>query len=780
MRINIIFMGVVLLLLCITSARAQETRPTGNTGIGFFVKNGKVYDPNGYEFIGRGPNITTAWGNVGLSLAAFPEVKKTGSNIVRLGHRFSTPQTDTPAEMQDRVDRAINNCMVPMVSTWDYTCGLYCTGVENAVNFWKTCTFLKDPYYEKYVMLNIANEWGNRDEPENWKECYKTAITELRTWGYKGMIVLDATLCGQNIENFKDYHTELTNHDPMKNILFSIHMYAYWRTADDDADVGTWPFGPFSVEDELQYCVNNQIPIFVGEFGWTPHSETEYNTQLLLEKCHALGIGWAAWAWKDNSANTHILDMAIAGDVYNGDADLTTYGKMVVNNVWGTKAAVRPANLFPDCGANCESVTSVAIGNCPGSSLSVGATHQLTSTISPAVVCNSTRSWTSGNHAVATVSASGLVTAVASGTTVITVTTADGGYTDTCSITVTEVSTGDLTIQAEDYTNKSSADGAVGTALAGYTGTGYFDMGSNGSWMEYTFSVAQAGTYALSVRYANGSGADRPCNVIMNTNDTQAIAFAPSASWTTWVETSMNVILNAGSNTIRIQATTTAGGPNVDRLVLTADSTPPPTGTGYRYYRFTCTATNDNQMIVNGIDVMEGTTAYNLSGYWQVLNMPTTATKTLDGGQAVEATGLTIYTVWNTSRAPASYVVEGSNDNTNWTVLLQESGLAASYWPSNASKTISFTASSSARRAAGTEVTTVGTAEQMPRISPNPVAGTVRVSGVALPATVHIVNTLGQQVKHIITTDGEVDVSSLQRGVYFLQVTNYSFRMIKR
>ncbi len=64
-------------------------------------------------------------------------------------------------------------------------------------------------------------------------------------------------------------------------------------------------------------------------------------------------------------------------------------------------------------------------------------THQLTATIFPADADNQSVTWRSSNAQVATVSATGLVTAVGNGTADITVTTKDGNHTATCKVTVT-------------------------------------------------------------------------------------------------------------------------------------------------------------------------------------------------------------------------------------------------------------------------------------------------------------------------------------------------------
>jgi len=68
--------------------------------------------------------------------------------------------------------------------------------------------------------------------------------------------------------------------------------------------------------------------------------------------------------------------------------------------------------------------------------LTVGGTAELTATVVPADATNKALTWSSSDAAVATVSG-GTVTGVSVGTATITVTTADGGKTATCAVTVT-------------------------------------------------------------------------------------------------------------------------------------------------------------------------------------------------------------------------------------------------------------------------------------------------------------------------------------------------------
>lgn len=81
-------------------------------------------------------------------------------------------------------------------------------------------------------------------------------------------------------------------------------------------------------------------------------------------------------------------------------------------------------------------VTSVSL-NKTSLELTEGETAQLNATVLPETATNRNVTWSSNAPGVATVDSSGKVTAVAPGTATITVTTADGGKTATCVVTVT-------------------------------------------------------------------------------------------------------------------------------------------------------------------------------------------------------------------------------------------------------------------------------------------------------------------------------------------------------
>lgn len=88
--------------------------------------------------------------------------------------------------------------------------------------------------------------------------------------------------------------------------------------------------------------------------------------------------------------------------------------------------------------------------------MQVGNTMQLEAVITPDNATNQAVNWSSSNQAAASVSNSGLVTAVATGDTVITVTTADGAKTAQLNVHVTAASSGGLPITINPADNTST------------------------------------------------------------------------------------------------------------------------------------------------------------------------------------------------------------------------------------------------------------------------------------------------------------------------------------
>lgn len=122
------------------------------------------------------------------------------------------------------------------------------------------------------------------------------------------------------------------------------------------------------------------------------------------------------------------------------------------------------------------------------------------------------------------------------------------------------------TYQAESDTELSGC--GIKDIHSGFTGNGYVDMGGNGSWFEWDGVNVSSGTKTFTFTYAAAS--NRPCDITVNGTVVGQVSFPSTGAWTNWSTATIDVPLNSGYNTVRVTAATSAGGPNVDSLLITS------------------------------------------------------------------------------------------------------------------------------------------------------------------------------------------------------------------
>ena len=120
------------------------------------------------------------------------------------------------------------------------------------------------------------------------------------------------------------------------------------------------------------------------------------------------------------------------------------------------------------------------------------ATLQLTKSISPSTATNQNVSWISSNAGIATVNSSGLVTAVAAGSATVTVTTQDGSFKATSTITVNISST---------LTGIDNAILGSGTNQHNFSGTGWMHAATQPSFLNSTLSYSNATNNAVTLSF---------------------------------------------------------------------------------------------------------------------------------------------------------------------------------------------------------------------------------------------------------------------------------------
>ena len=200
------------------------------------------------------------------------------------------------------------------------------------------------------------------------------------------------------------------------------------------------------------------------------------------------------------------------------------------------------------------SVTGVTL-NKSATTMLIGNKETLTATVTPANAANKTVTWSTSNAGVATV-AGGEITAVAKGSTVITVTTADGGKTATCNVTVSDTAVAVTGVSL----NKSSMSITIGgTELLTVTFTPTGATNQNVTWSSSNTTVATvsngtitakaAGTATITVTTADGNKT-ATCTVTVNNRTLSGNINFPDVGFTT----GMTLIATySGSETVSFQ-----------------------------------------------------------------------------------------------------------------------------------------------------------------------------------------------------------------------------------
>jgi mannan endo-1,4-beta-mannosidase len=315
--------------------RRPIARPTYNTGNGFFVLNGKLYDAKGYEFRVRGVNRVHWDSNSAAGIA------KSGANAVRWDIDFSRETRDNVKLIQAQ---SIEKSNVPILGNWAGTCKSDPAILMSIVSTWVAQAPLWTKL-DKYLIVNVANEWGGSNSTV-WRDAYIGAIRSLRAAGYLGTILVDTGGCGQDIDDLLQYSPAVFNSDPQRNVMFALHIYGRIPTAS---------VGPYLAQLAALRDAEG-IPFLVGEFGPGRNigpSATLTTPADVITAAEANGIGWLAWAWDDNNlpnarADDTWFSMTYAGvGVYTTASDLTIFGRDVVLDAnYGIKALATPASIF--------------------------------------------------------------------------------------------------------------------------------------------------------------------------------------------------------------------------------------------------------------------------------------------------------------------------------------------------------------------------------------------------------------------------------------------------
>ncbi len=121
----------------------------------------------------------------------------------------------------------------------------------------------------------------------------------------------------------------------------------------------------------------------------------------------------------------------------------------------------------------------------------------------------------------------------------------------------------------ENQTGFCAVNGTVDSNNAGFVGAGFANStNSVGSGVDWLVNVKTAGTYSLKWRYASTTA--RPADLMVNGNILASnISFPATGGWTSWSTSgAVNVYLDAGAHSLRLQATGSEGLGNIDSITV--------------------------------------------------------------------------------------------------------------------------------------------------------------------------------------------------------------------
>ncbi|MFD8303646.1 cellulase family glycosylhydrolase [Streptomyces sp. NPDC059690] len=302
----------------------------GVQATGLHIGNGRLVEGNGNDFVMRGVNAAHTWypGRTRQSLA---DIKALGANSVRVvladGHRWAADSASDVADVitQCKANRLI--CVLEVHDTTGYGEDSAAGTLDQAADYW---IGLKDVLagQENYIIINIGNEpWGNAD-PDGWTAPTVAAVKKLRAAGLQHTIMVDAPNWGQDWQGVMRANAKAVyDADTTGNLIFSIHMYSVFDTAQE-------------ITDYLNAYVDAKLPILIGEFGGPADRYGDPDEDTMMATAQQLKLGYLAWSWSGNT--DPILDLAVDFD----PQQLSSWGQRVFNGADGIARTAKEATVF--------------------------------------------------------------------------------------------------------------------------------------------------------------------------------------------------------------------------------------------------------------------------------------------------------------------------------------------------------------------------------------------------------------------------------------------------
>ncbi|MFI6119434.1 cellulase family glycosylhydrolase [Streptomyces sp. NPDC051064] len=326
-------LGIVLLGALGPAAAQAAPAQAEAAATGLHISNGRLLEGNGNDFVMRGVNHAHTW--YPGETQSLADIKAFGANTVRVvlsdGHRWTRNGPDEVAGIVEdcKANRLI--CVLEVHDTTGYGEDAAAGTLDHAADYWISLKGVLAGQ-EDYVIINIGNEpWGNTD-PAGWTAPTTAAVQKLRGAGFAHTIMVDAPNWGQDWQGVMRANAQAVyDADTTGNLIFSIHMYSVYNTAQ-------------AVTDYLHAFVDAGLPLLIGEFGGPADQWGDPDEDTMMATAEQLDLGYLAWSWSGNT--DPILDLAIDFD----PSRLSSWGERVFHGANGIAQTSQEATVFGDGG----------------------------------------------------------------------------------------------------------------------------------------------------------------------------------------------------------------------------------------------------------------------------------------------------------------------------------------------------------------------------------------------------------------------------------------------
>ncbi|WP_069172958.1 cellulase family glycosylhydrolase [Streptomyces griseus] len=324
-------LGLVVAAAPVPATAQAADRPARADALatGLHIRDGRLVEGNGNDFVMRGVNHAHTW--YPGETQSLADIKATGANTVRVvlsdGYRWSR---NSPADVAAVISRCKANrliCVLEVHDTTGYGEDAAAGTLDHAADYWISLADVLAGQ-EDYVVINIGNEpWGNTD-PAGWTAPTTAAVKKLRDAGFTHTIMVDAPNWGQDWQGVMRADARAVyDADTTGNLIFSIHMYSVYNTAE-------------KVTDYLDAFVDAGLPLVIGEFGGPADQYGDPDEDTMTATAEELRLGYLAWSWSGNT--DPVLDLVADFDPTRPSA----WGERILHGPDGIAQTSQEATVY--------------------------------------------------------------------------------------------------------------------------------------------------------------------------------------------------------------------------------------------------------------------------------------------------------------------------------------------------------------------------------------------------------------------------------------------------